>query len=330
MNSFANSILSFLLSWIRTLAANLWGMVNSEDGGALYQFLASNWLWILLVLCTGGWIADRIIYFFRWRPHYVWLSRLDHKRRKRVQKKSSTQPDASHADDPAAAFAFSRTDQPVNLSAAGAQSGYAPAPTQPVHTFAPTMQYAPQPAEHTRRYEPQAADWKLEDSAVRWDEAEPAFETPAYEPQPPSQSSMAYYRDVQAGFAPAVSPEQLYAPRRRTAPDPAAASVHPGLNEDIFRQNIGLETQGEVPDLRAPVVQAPVFRPFTAVQTETEPVKTPGAFSRLARRARDLVGIADEENVPTIRDLQSNVDVSNAFHEPVYPQQAKDTDNLSF
>lgn len=291
MNSFANSILSFLLGWIRTLAANLWGMVNSEDGGALYQFLASNWLWILLVLCIGGWIADRIIYFFRWRPHYVWLSRLDHKRRKRVQKKSSTQP---------------------------------------VHTFAPTMQYAPQPAEHTRRYEPQAADWKLEDSAVRWDEAEPAFETPAYEPQPPSQSSMAYYRDVQAGFAPAVSPEQLYAPRRRSAPDSAAASVHPGLNEDIFRQNIGLETQGEVPDLRAPVVQAPVFRPFTAVQTETEPVKTHGAFSRLARRARDLVGIADEENVPTIRDLQSNVDVSSAFHEPVYPQQAKDTDNLSF
>ena len=40
--------------------------------------------------------------------------------------------------------------------------------------------------------------------------------------------------------------------------------------------------------------------------------------------------IADEENVPTIRDLQSNVDVSSAFHEPVYPQQAKDTDNLSF
>ena len=325
MNSFANSILSFLLSWIRALAANLWGMVNSEDGGALYQFLASNWLWILLVLCIGGWIADRIIYFFRWRPHYVWLSRLDHKHRKRLQKKSSTQPDSSHADDPAAAFAFSRTDQPVNLSATGTQS--TSASVQPFPTFAPTMHYAPQ---QTRRYAPQAADWKLEDSAVRWDEAEPAFEAPAYEAQPPAQSSMAYSRDVQAGFAPAVSPEQLYAPRRRSVSDPAAAPVHPGLNEDLFRQNIGLEAQGEVPDLRAPVVQAPVFRPFTAVQTETEPVKTPGAFSRLARRARDLVGIADEENTPTIRDLQSNVDVSNAFHEPVYPQQAKDTDNLSF
>ena len=39
-----------------------------------------------------------------------------------------------------------------------------------------------------------------------------------------------------------------------------------------------------------------------------------------AKKARDLVGVDDEDHRPTIHDLQSTVDVTQAFHEPVYPR----------
>ena len=116
--------------------------------------------------------------------------------------------------------------------------------------------------------------------------------------------------------APPVPPEQLYAPS-----DSYQAPVHPGLNEDAFRQSFGLQTDEEAMQERAvPVVRAPAFRPFTVVEEAEESPKVSNPFARFARRARDLVGMQDEENGPSIRDLQSTVDVSQAFHAPVYPQ----------
>ena len=54
MNGFANTLLSFILSWIRTLINNLWGIVTSEDGGLLYQFFAQNWHVLVLILLIAG------------------------------------------------------------------------------------------------------------------------------------------------------------------------------------------------------------------------------------------------------------------------------------
>ena len=88
--------------------------------------------------------------------------------------------------------------------------------------------------------------------------------------------------------------------------------------EAAFRQTVGLDdTPAASP---APVLRAPVFRPFT-VTHEAEPAKPQGTFQRFAQRARDLIAMDDEQK--TIRDLQSSVDVSKAFHEPVYPQSFK-------
>lgn len=298
MNGFANSILSFLLSWIRALIANIWSVINSENGGALYQFLAANWLWIAAVLCVGGFVVDRIIYFVRWKPHYIWLSRLDRMRSRRREKRRQAEE-----------LYEQQTRQPVwNEPEEPAQPAYQP------DAYAPTIQYTPAAAWSAPAQE--ADDWQFEDDAFAWDEPEMAFEAPIQQdaPAPPARSAE-YYRDMQSGFAPAVPPQQLY-----------AQPVHPGLNEDVLRQNIGLSPNGELPDMSAPVVHAPAFRPFT-VQEEAEPVRTPGALSRLARRARDLVGMADDENAPSIHDLHTTVDVSDAFHEPVYPQAISRDDN---
>ena len=122
------------------------------------------------------------------------------------------------------------------------------------------------------------------------------------------------YHDIQAGYAPAVPPQQLYVPSASYQ-----MPVHPGLDEQAFRQSFGLQTDEEaMQDHAVPVMYAPAFRPFT-VKDEVEEAPAPSRLSRLARRARTFVGAEDEDR-PTIRDLQSTVDVSQAFHAPVYPQ----------
>jgi len=277
MNGLTDAILSALLSWIRVLISNLWNIISSEDGGAVYQFLSAHWMKILLVLLIVGYAADRIIYFIRWRPHYVWLSRLNRLRKQPAESEFPQQEWAQEHEQQPSAW------QPGLASFAPEQAQQEPY-AEPMQVYAPVQE------------------------PVLFDEDEEAWSDPP--PQPQRPSTAAYYRDVQAGFAPPIPPEQLYAP-----------SVHPGLNENAFRQNFGLEEPQNHP---TPVLHAPAFRPFTASQ-EPEPSRSPNPFARLAKRARDLVGDSDHEL--TIRDLQSTVDVSQAFHEPVYPQPLNRTND---
>ena len=305
MNGVANSILSFLLSWIRALVYNLWAVVNSDDGGAAFVFLAGHWKTILLFLCVGGLIIDRIVYLLRWRPYYVWASRRDARRSSRQEKK---QPPIQ-AEQP-----VWEDSEPVYETA-----GFQPVPTL---AYAPLSQPVQQP---TQYYAPVEEDEPVfDDPSMNWEDAQQedwqqetlvAFGKPRPEP-------VSYYRDVQAGFAPAVPPEQLYAPRQPYQQEQQTA-VHPGLDDMAFRQSFGLEEEEPQP---IPVMRAPAFRPFTAPRDEdVAPAKAQNPFARLARRARNLVG-DDDENL-SIRDLQSTVDVSQAFHEPVYPQAFKPMDD---
>ena len=105
--------------------------------------------------------------------------------------------------------------------------------------------------------------------------------------------------------------------------------MHPGLDAEEFRERLGLtqapplSTPQEEPEEAQegrPVMQPPVFRPFTMRAGTQTSTSGGSALKRLAKRARDLVGVDDEEHRPTIHDLQPTVDVTQAFHEPVYPQ----------
>ena len=87
MNGFVHTILSFMLSWIRALISNLWSLINSEDGGHLLQFLSRSWWQIVLGLFVIGVAVDLIVYFFRWRPYYVWATKLRRLRRKKQSQK---------------------------------------------------------------------------------------------------------------------------------------------------------------------------------------------------------------------------------------------------
>ena len=288
MNGFVHSILSFMLSWIRALITNLWSLLSSDDGGMLYRFLSRSWLSIVIFLCAVGVVIDLIVYFFRWRPYYVWRTRL-----RRLRRKKQSKPEAPAVDE--------------------APLYEAPA-SEPL--YAPTSVYRPLTRAHTEvqeMNEPLFDDgellWENADETEWPEQASAQFAAPKPEP-------VSYYHDMQAGYAPPVPPQQLYVPSASYQ-----TPVHPGLNEDAFRQSFGLQTDEEARQERSvPVKYAPAFRPFTVVDEDAASAKTENPFARFAKRARTLVGMEDEDHAPTIRDLQSTVDVSQAFHEPVYPQ----------
>jgi hypothetical protein len=307
MNGFVNTLLSAMLSWIRALVSNLWILLTSEDGGTFFRFFSVHWLTIVIFLCAACVLVDLIVYFFRWRPDYVWASKWRRLRRKRPSRAAEPEEDLQPQE------AFSAYQPPVQPEAPTA--AYAP-------LQAATAVYAPvsQPTQVWQPVQEETDELVFDDALWESDEPmdldweqpeEPAFG--AARPEP-----LTYFRDVQAGFAPPVPPEQLYAPPAAYQPETETTAVHPGLDEETFRQSVGLAERTAPPS--APVIHGPAFRPFT-VTAEPEPEKPQGALQRFAQKARDLIALDDEQK--TIRDLQSSVHVSKAFHEPVYPQSFK-------
>ena len=209
-----------------------------------------------------------------------------------------------------------------------------------------TVQYAPLEqgplyAPYSQPYQPpQDLDPVFDETEERWEEGDalvrPLWDNPAEgmdssfgAPRPEPIQSI---RDMQAGFAPPRPPEELYAPPPAPpAPPPAAESrpVHPGLDAAEFRERLGLtqptplssaeEENVDTPEAQ-PAMKPPVFHPFTMRTGAQAPTSGGSALRRLAKKARDLVGVDDEDHRPTIHDLQSTVDVTQAFHEPVYPR----------
>jgi hypothetical protein len=128
-----------------------------------------------------------------------------------------------------------------------------------------------------------------------------------------------YLRDVRSGFAPPPKPEELYASDADSFSD---EPVHPGLDLQTIRQNIGLRPSGAQDnsdfDTQA---EYPNFTPFSVTSQQGASADKPRKLGTLAKKARNFVGGEDENNPPTIRDLQTTVDVTNAFHAPVYPKK---------
>lgn len=153
-----------------------------------------------------------------------------------------------------------------------------------------------------------------------------------------------YIRDMQAGFARPLPPEQLYAaptapanvplaeppvsqgyysPNEPAAPQPAEASapIHPGLDAASFQRNFGWEPSETAP--QEPASDFYSFADAERARTENESdVKPRNPFAALARKARDFVGVDADEDTRSIRDWQPTVPVHKAFHELVYPKNS--------
>ena len=76
MNSFVNSLLEIILSWVRGIITDIWTIFGG-DSGSFFGWLGRHWLSLVCVLIVGGITADLIFYILRWRPQRVWFYKLD-------------------------------------------------------------------------------------------------------------------------------------------------------------------------------------------------------------------------------------------------------------
>lgn len=170
------------------------------------------------------------------------------------------------------------------------------------------------PADFEPVFDDASLDWAqgddlLSNPPARYNEAMGAgFTTPMSRPD-------SYFRDMQAGYAPQLTPQQMYAPNVPGPESAPSGSVHPGLDADSLRRNIGLSPAGSLADR-----QEEVYKINTnPMNGAAAPTRSKNLLTTLARKARDFMG-ADDTAERTIYDLQPTVDMNNAFHEPVYPQ----------
>ncbi|HNW86623.1 MAG TPA: hypothetical protein PLP25_10710 [Candidatus Limiplasma sp.] len=143
MNGFANAILSLLLGWLRSLFNAVWALFSSDHSGTLVNLLRGHWKLIFLVMCVGGFVVDRVIYFIRWRPDYVWRSR--HRRRAYDSDDDYAQPDYQPAQNRASAYAPPYSRETDSSLQPYAEDAYADMPEydepQPQDFYAQTNRY---------------------------------------------------------------------------------------------------------------------------------------------------------------------------------------------
>lgn len=340
MNGLANAILTLLLGWLRVIINRFWSLLNSETGTSFYTFLSKNWLIVLIVLVGGGFLVDRIIYFIRWRPYRVWFGR--------KQKVPKSEPEYTEAESPYQIEGYPQqmpAEEPVYTRPVQQQE---PRWQQPEATnlYPPAAPRQAETAVYARPVVDRSAfmppmdhvDPVFDEDTTAWADADALVTDPTQtRTQPPVTDR--YMQDVQSGFARPIPPEQLYAATAQPQPAPQepwtaelysapaeAQPVHPGLDTAVLRMNMGL-AHGDDQPRPAPVSDdepddyedtSPVagFTPFTHKTGEETQKKSRNPFLNLMR----LVG--DEAAKPSIKDLQNNVDVRTAFHEPVFPQQS--------
>ncbi len=335
MNGFAGAILSILLGWLRALFDNLWRLLSSDNGGSFLSFLRFHWKAVFVGLCIAGFVVDRIVYFFRWRPDYVWSTQLG-----RLKRRLRHEPELEDEEEPVPSYrqALPPPILPSYVPPQTPPSMMEEVPATP-QDFAPQIQPNP-----TYRY---TAPYAMEDVQPVFDEPTaswapvappPAMETyhqpyanPAQDLNPGFGNTQpepaAYLLDVQAGFAPPPALEQRYA--KPPAPAPSSAQpIHPGLDVETFQQNFGLgEPPPPPPDepepLMKPLVDFPntTFVPYYQTAEPTQDDHAKKGLIALARKARKLVRSDDEDHPATIRDLQSTANIKTSFHPPVLPKK---------
>lgn len=326
MNGAAGTIFTFAFSWLRGILNGVWSLLSGA-GGWLVSFLSNNWLVVLLVLLIGGFVVDRLVYIFRWRPYYLW---------RRKEKREKREPYE----------AYDEGALPERIDDGAAADAYSPYERQYTEDYDALYDEA-----YDEAYDPYAAQTRRVPAAPIADgygdtivAQGGGYERAGRTHQPftrvdapvnPESESMQhlvrdvpgtfgsakpepmYYQDMQMGYAPQLPPEQLYSP----PPEAQAASpepVHPGLDDSVFQQSMGLDERG-APEEKRTLFPDSTFVPYYQRRDKDAGQKPVSGLRQLARRA-SLIPDDDDKNAPSIHDLQPAKDLRSAFHAPVYPK----------
>lgn len=74
MGSFANSMFSVMLSWVRTAVNWIWQFFSSEENGGFFTWMGENWIGMTITLCVVCVAVDFVVHMLRWQPYKVWAS----------------------------------------------------------------------------------------------------------------------------------------------------------------------------------------------------------------------------------------------------------------
>lgn len=232
------------------------------------------------------------------------------------------------------------TPPPAPRAAQGYWGGLA-IPGSPEDAFAPTSTYTAVPLHGPLEPEPMADEPRFDDDLDYWNAPQTLMDNiaphPALEPnvtagmRPTFGTSQpeppAYRQEASMGIGYTPMPMPPLPGTPQPIQQGGETAVHPGLDLETFQQNIGLGAGSQLPSPSAPDAEAyPNFTPFPEADRPEPAGAKPRGLGALAKRARTLVGGEDERNPLSIRDLQSTVDVKNAFHAPVYPKKKPESE----
>ena len=339
MNSITNTILVLLLGWLRTLLNVARDFISSDSSTVWFTFFRNNWKIIFLILCVGGFVLDKLVYLIRWRPQPIWL-------RRRIRHKPLSRPqqdyNSGYYDEASGQNSTAYTppdDYPSEdtYNQAAYTDVYTPEVNYPDSVYPPTVQYqiqSGQYTEETRRvplpyttphFAPEASqsDYHEAETPPHWDEASkghtfaPAADSHqfAFGMAPSfgsaqSEPTYHYPQTTPLDFAPPQAPPDYYDEQAYAQP----AAPKPLLYKDV---------PAPPPESQE---ATPYFRPFSdRDETSFAPPKSTKLGS-VARKARSLFGAEEAYQDLRYQDLQPSVDVSKAFHSPVYPKQKPEGD----
>ena len=109
MNDFASALLSFLLSFTRSVANSALSIFQGTSG-TFWAWIGAHWLPLTCVLVLAGLTIDIMVYILRWRPQYVWRSWLHRIFRTKDERMAEQQFDAGY-DQGVQSFSF--MDEPI-------------------------------------------------------------------------------------------------------------------------------------------------------------------------------------------------------------------------
>lgn len=117
MGSFVNSIFSFLLGWLSSLASAVWGLFSGEGGAIRISWFAQNWKALAIIICLVGTGIDVVIHLVRWQPYKVWatfIRRLLGRQSAETEPASSDVPVHKSSEAPISPVGHPNMKQPVS------------------------------------------------------------------------------------------------------------------------------------------------------------------------------------------------------------------------
>ncbi len=76
MNAFADTILSMMFGWLKTLVQGIWSSATTGSVQNFFVWLGDHWFYVVLGVCVLCTVVDYLIWLIRWRPYIIWRNRL--------------------------------------------------------------------------------------------------------------------------------------------------------------------------------------------------------------------------------------------------------------